>query len=130
MAERKSPLSKKEIEEGVTTEKKGVVVPIEQRMPTTPELKRMTKKQHVQWHKDIMEKRAAAQTWSEEYDKKKKEKAPVTEGPAPEKSYAVVKVGRKSAVKVFKGKDAEINAQKYIVGLPKKKQKDLSVVEK
>lgn len=89
MAEKKSLLSKEE-KAGLATEEKGVVVKAEDRMPTNPALKRMTKAQHIEWKKGVMEKKQAMKEFSQDFDKKKKAKAEDLglEKPAPEEAAA------------------------------------------
>lgn len=188
MAERRSPLSKKEqedIEKGVKTTDKGKVVPVSERVPSNRVYLKMTKAQFVAEMARLKEKKIRMAEFSKKYDEDKQKEIDALErgqsgvelaeqiegltklqpavekslrseiakitneetqkklsalldekkeelkgAPDAPKSYAVMKKGRQSAVKVFKGPNAEEEAQKYIVGLPKAKQKGLSVKEK
>lgn len=88
MAEFKSPRKKGEkIEQGVTTQDKGIYIPPEQREPTDPENLQRSKAQFVAHQKAKKEKTLELAKFSKEYDEKKR-KGKETPAPAPEAPVA------------------------------------------
>ena len=88
MATQKSPIRKGErIEQGVTTEDKGVFIPVEKREPYDPENLHRSKAQFIEAQRVKKEKALKLEAYSKQLDAEKEQKMKeleTEEAPAPE----------------------------------------------
>lgn len=114
MAKRESRLSKEEKasgkfdegNQGLSTKEKGTVVPVEDRVPSNPAYKDMTKAQFVAEMARLKEKKIAMKKLSKEWDAKKQAELdaldkpkPAPEAPAPEVPPTTIKKPKKKSKK-------------------------------